>query len=260
MRRFLFLLLSITVLTIPATSRAVSTSQNLAIAVTSSTPPPSCPQGTAYPDGCSAAPAGTAQLPNLFSAPFPPHTAAYAVRPPWNVPGVDYYVGCTLSVCAGTPSGPTGTDPTVSGNLPAGASYNPGTHLVTISANNVTLSGFDFCNPSGSPNGVNIWISGGVTGTIITNSKFCANQYMSYSQGQTVWVCEDVYCSGGSNTSDLTMTYSEIDGLVPKAGTGGGLGYWIEIVAAVHLDRKANTRIRLLSQRCRQVLFYISSL
>ena len=45
----------------------------------------SCPRGTSYQDGCPGAPSGTIQYPNLLNS--------YAVRPPWNVAGVDYYVG-----------------------------------------------------------------------------------------------------------------------------------------------------------------------
>lgn len=67
---------------------ATTVSQNLTVAVTQQAPPGACPMGNAYPDGCSGAPtpAGAIEYPNLL--------AQYgANRSPWNVAGVDYYVG-----------------------------------------------------------------------------------------------------------------------------------------------------------------------
>jgi hypothetical protein len=86
------------------------------------------PPSDAYVDGSAGAPAGTPQLPDILSG--------YAARPPWQVAGVDYAVGVA--------SGTTLLDPTVAGNLPAGASYNASTHTVTVTGNNVTLEGLDF--------------------------------------------------------------------------------------------------------------------
>jgi hypothetical protein len=55
-------------------------------------PPTGCPQGSTYPDGCSANPnkAKTPQYPNLLSS--------YSFRPPWNVAAVDMYVGLDTSL------------------------------------------------------------------------------------------------------------------------------------------------------------------
>jgi hypothetical protein len=55
-------------------------------------PPASCPQGSTYPDGCAGNPnkTKTPQYPSLL--------ASYVVRPPWNVPAVDQYVGLDTSL------------------------------------------------------------------------------------------------------------------------------------------------------------------
>ena len=81
-----------------------------------------------YVDGAGGAPAGTPQLASILDG--------YAVRPSWQVAGVDYAVG----VAAGT----TLTDPTAAGVLPTGATYDAATHTVTVTGDGVTLNGFDF--------------------------------------------------------------------------------------------------------------------
>ena len=100
-------------------SGVVTTLSGLAI-----DPPPS----TGYTDGSANAPVGNPQLPNLLSS--------YSVRPAWQVAGVDYAVG--------VPTNMTLKDPTVAANLPAGVSIDAANHVVDITANNVTLNGFDF--------------------------------------------------------------------------------------------------------------------
>ena len=68
-----------------------------------------CLMGSAYPDGCPGAPTGTPstapgagqglyQNPGFFTYARQSGQAAYAVRPPWNVAGVDYAVGIPSSV------------------------------------------------------------------------------------------------------------------------------------------------------------------
>ena len=79
-----------------------------------------------FNDGSAGAPAGAPQLPSLLSG--------YAARPPWQVAGVDYAVG--------VPSGMTLKDPATI-NM-AGVSVNAASHLIVMSGNNVTLSGYDF--------------------------------------------------------------------------------------------------------------------
>lgn len=112
-----------------------------------------CPKGTTLGDGCTGAPGGTAQFPNILSS-------YGANRPPWNVAGVEYYVG--------VPAGTVLKDPSVQGNLPVGATANASLHVVQITANNVTLSGYDFSLHGGW----GVSIPNGVTGTTITNSNF----------------------------------------------------------------------------------------
>jgi hypothetical protein len=84
-----------------------------------------------YADGASGAPAGTPQLPTILGG--------YTVRPPWEVAGVDYAVGI--------PAGTTLLNPaTIS---MAGVSVNTATDTVTVTGNNVTLSGYDFSLANG---------------------------------------------------------------------------------------------------------------
>jgi hypothetical protein len=97
----------------------------------------------------AATTSGTPQDPNLF--------ANYPVRPPWQVAGVDYYVG--------VPAGMSLTAPTAS-NLPAGTSLS-GTTII-VSESNVVISGFDF---SGN-GGYGIYIDPGVSGTQIIDNLF----------------------------------------------------------------------------------------
>ena len=77
-------------------------------------------------DGSANAPSGTAQLPSLLNG--------YAIRPSWNVAGVDYAVG--------VPSGTALKDPSTISM--AGVSVDTNNHVVTITGNNVTFNGYDF--------------------------------------------------------------------------------------------------------------------
>src|SRR6185437_13194389 len=77
--------------------------------------------------------AAAAQLAGLFSG--------YAVRPPWQVAGVDYAVG--------VPAGTALKDPAMSGNLPPGVTLDAVNHVVNIHGNDVTLNGFDFASHGG---------------------------------------------------------------------------------------------------------------
>lgn len=128
-------------------------------------------------------------------------TSVYLTRPPWNVAGVDYYVGI--------PSGTILKDPTVSANLPSGASFSSGSgiNIVTISSNNVTLNSFDFTLHGC----VAVLIDAGVTGTIITKSKFLAASSCVSAGGPIIGFAQP------QDASDLTITDSEIYG----TGTGG---------------------------------------
>lgn len=124
----------------------------------------SCPKRTAYPDGCSGAPtpAGTIQYPSLL--------AKYgANRPPWNVAGVDYYVGM--------PAGQTLTDwHTLSGvNITNGGDS---TGEISCKSGSVTFNGVDFT--VGGTFQYFYVPPGGCTSFTVTNSKFGCPQTGSY--------------------------------------------------------------------------------
>ena len=99
-------------------------------------------------DGSANAPAGTPQMPDLLNG--------NAVRPPWEVAGVDYAVGI--------PSGTTLKDPSTISM--AGVSVNTSSHVVTVTGNNVTLHGYDFSLNGGWE----VYVSG-ASNTVIENSK-----------------------------------------------------------------------------------------
>jgi hypothetical protein len=126
---------------------AATTTSPLPAATTPTTP--TTPTGSAN-DGSSGAPAGTPLLPTLLNG--------YAVRPSWKVAGVDYAVGVPSGAKLANPS-------TIS---MSGVSVNAASHTVTISGNNVTLSGYDF----GQGGGWGINIAPGATNITIKNSHF----------------------------------------------------------------------------------------
>jgi len=135
-----------------------------------------CPKGTSYPDGCSGAPSGTPQYPSLLSS--------YVTRAPWNVAGVDYPVGIQ--------SGTVLKDPATLSM--SGVSVNSSTHIITVSASNITLNGYDFSLEGG-------WevIVNGSNDTISNNNwKVGTNNLDPLYIGQS-----------GSNT---TVKYNVIDG------------------------------------------------
>ncbi len=113
-------------------------------------PPPPPPPGSGFTDGSAGAPAGTPQLPTLLSG--------YAVRPPWEVAGVDYAVGVQV------PAGAALLDP--SAIAMTGVSVNTANHTVTVTGNNVTLNGIDF----GLDNGWQVIVKG--ANDTIENSRF----------------------------------------------------------------------------------------
>ena len=125
-------------------------------------PPPSasaCPRGTAYQDGCAGAPtpAGAAQYPGLL--------AKYgARRPPWNVAGVDYYVGY--------PSNQTFKSWTVVNGAYGGASWGNNGDALYCNSGNAVLNGIDFTAANSNGAYGNVYLPpGGCTSLTITNSK-----------------------------------------------------------------------------------------
>lgn len=121
---------------------------NVGAFVPVTTPPSGCPQGAAYVDGCPGAPTGTAQQPSLLSS--------YAVRPPWNVAGVDFPTGYPTNITLADPS-------TIS---MSGVTVNATAHTVTVSGSNVTLSGYNF----GLANGWEVIVTG--ANDTVQNSLF----------------------------------------------------------------------------------------
>ena len=157
------------------------------------------PPSSGYNDGSANAPAGAPQLPNLLNG--------EAARPAWKVAGVDYAVGVPTNVSL--------EDPTVAANLPAGVSIDTTNHVIDITANNVTLNGFDFSLHGGW----GISIQPGVTGTTIENCNFSmlANQPVAIdAQSTSVGSLTVLNCTFNGNNENIPSVQP------PPAGTGIG--------------------------------------
>lgn len=148
-----------------------------------------------YPDGYAGAPATPAQFPGMLSG--------YAKRPPWHVAGVDYGVGPPANQVYKTP----GVDA-----MPSGASYNSGTHNITVSAANVVLDGWDM-TVSG---GIQVVGSGACSNITISNCKFLVGANTNPFTNMTS------ACSGGTIINNI------FDG----AGTNNLLGVGLLYIAA----------------------------
>lgn len=169
----------------------------------------SCPYGSGYTDGCSAAPAANAdtiQQPGFFSSYAPQNGQAYVTRPPWNVAGVDYPVGIQ-SDYAGQLKDPS------TAALPAGCAFYGGAAPYVNCANvhNLNISGYDFGHTAvGS---VQLDIAGGVTGTLtISNDKFFNGKNVD-SQYFGVIIYE-------TNSANVVMKYNYLDGNGVNIPTG----------------------------------------
>jgi hypothetical protein len=140
---------------------ATSSDQTFTTTATSTS---SCPEGNAYADGCSGAPAGgNVQHSGFFTGyALQSGQSAYATRPPWNVAGVDYAVGIpAATIQAGL------KDPSTAA-LPTGCSYASGA-VTCQSVANVTFNGYDFS----LHNCITLEFRSNVSGTItIENSNF----------------------------------------------------------------------------------------
>jgi hypothetical protein len=164
----------------------MTVSSNLDISVTEQSQTGACPNGSTYADGCSGAPAGTPQFPKLFSG--------YATRPPWNVAGVDYYVGI--------PDNITLKDPTTS-PLPSGCAYQtsgPYVHSIYCgNVGNITFQGFDFS----AHGGINIMFFGTYGNVLITQNNFAAGTN-----------CLDpfIMAHAGASGGSITAMYNTLDG------------------------------------------------
>jgi hypothetical protein len=136
---------------------------------------------------------GGSITPSVYQA--TPHNAST----PWNMPGVDYYVGI--------PSGTTLRDPTVSANLPSGASYASST--VTVTGCNVTLDSLDFTLHATV---VVVNVTSANCTTTIQKSKFSAN-------GTALQPIANVLGLGSGGS--LVVDENEYDGLAPLGGSAG---------------------------------------
>ena len=139
-------------------------------------------------DGSANAPAGTPQLPTLLSG--------YAVRPSWNVAGVDYYVGVSAGTVLQNPATIT----------MAGVTVDSTNHTVTITGDNVALSGYDFSLNGGWQ----VYVAG--NNDTIKNCNFGvgSNQQPAISIGVN-----------GQTASNTTVEYNTINGNgISSAGVG----------------------------------------
>jgi hypothetical protein len=127
-------------------------------------------------DGSANAPAGSPQLPNLLSG--------EAVRPPWEVAGVDYAVGYSSGTVLKDPA-------TIS--MP-GVSVDPSTRTVFVTGNNVTLDGYDFSLHGG----YQVAVSG--ANVTISDSNFVLG---TNTGGYLIW--------GDSTATNLTIKYCTMD-------------------------------------------------
>lgn len=175
-------------------------------------------------DGCSGAPAGTAQRPTLFSG--------YATRPSWKVAGVDYYVGVPQNITLKDPS---------TAAVPAGVSRNAANRTFTVTGNNVIIDGYDFSLGGG-------WQVYVTTGNdpIIRNNNFKIG-----TNGQDPIVLlgaanDPSFGRGGSiinNTIDGNNTPAAFNGLVflSRGGTGVVQYNWIKNSVSDFINLGADT-------------------
>jgi hypothetical protein len=137
-----------------------------------------------YPDGSTGAPSGTPQLAGQLSG--------YAVRPPWEVAGIDYAVGPDF-----TPS----EDPaTIS---MAGVSVDNTAHTVIITGDNITLDGYDFS------------LHGGYVVRVYGSNDTIADSNFVMGSNTAYYLIQDY----GNN---FTLKYDTLDGTA-TTGTQSGL-------------------------------------
>ena len=151
-----------------------------------------CPRGTAYADGCSAASGSGSQY---------SFRSDYVTRPPWNVAGVDYLVG--------VPTGQVLKNPAslITSPLP-GTSYNGqfGNTLI-VTGSNVVIDGYDFSLGGGWQ----IDIEGG-SNTTIQNNRFRVQTSAQVP----------VYFVGGGGTNVVQYnTFDGNNGACPSDGRSG---------------------------------------
>lgn len=131
-------------------------------------------------DGSGSASTAAIQLPHLLDG--------YAVRPPWQVAGVDYAVGIHSGVTL-TPASSLSSNPnlTISGN-----------NISCSGTSSITLDSIDFTGYSFSTS------AGGCANVIITNSKFACPP--SWSSSASFALIHD------QANANYTLKYDEFDG------------------------------------------------
>lgn len=168
-------------------------------------------------DGSSGATAGTANYPSLLNGYAATIDGTHGLN--CRVAGVDYRVGLVTSPSLADPTG---------GGLPSGASYNSGTHTVTIASNNVTFNGWDM-SVSG---GLQLKVNSGVSGTTITNNKFliqspnCLVPLFFAGLAGTTTVQSNSIDGGGSACQTLTGTFTADVYIVSAASASTFIFQW----------------------------------
>ena len=137
---------------------------------------------TTLNDGFAGAPSGTPQYQTLLNG--------YASRTPWNVAGIDYYVG--------VPSGTVLQDPSTISM--ANVSVDTTDHLINVNGPNVTLNGYDFSLDGGWQVDVT---NTDATNVTIENSNFKvgSNNLVSIeaTYGGFITVLDNTFDNGGSS-------------------------------------------------------------
>ncbi len=139
---------------------------------------------------------GGSITPTVYQA--TPHNAST----PWNMPGVDYYVGIPPSVTSLK-------DPTINGNLPPGATLSGNT--VTVTGCNVTLDSLDFTLHSTV---LVINVTGANCTTTVQNSK-------QHAISTTVTYKSIALLQSLGSGGVFLYQNNEYDGLAPYGKTGG---------------------------------------
>lgn len=154
----------------------------------------SCAQGSSYADGCPGAPVASIQYPTLLNG--------EALRPPWNVAGVDYAVGY-----------PTGTTLTSAATVTiAGCSF--ASHQMTCTGSNRVVDKVDFTVSSG----VNLDMTG-CTNCTVSNSLFGGSNYDALSvsiirPGNGVTIVNNIVDGHGDNGSIQSFMIGPVQGTV----------------------------------------------
>jgi hypothetical protein len=158
-------------------------------------------------------------------------------RPPWNVAGVDYYVGAPAGALL---------DPTT--QVPAGCGYNQSTKTVSCNGSNMTVSGYDFSLNGG----IMLNISG--ANNVVSGNKFavapnCVGPliYFTTSSNSTLKITKNTFDGGGGACSNVPFGTS----LYGLYGDGSVVtvqyNYFYRTSASLKLDRRCQTIQYILS-------------